>query len=179
MYEDILYTLQMPNCPFFYKETLPLLFFLIGALPYPSLLFLKKNFLWASSFQREFGTYCGHCPWTMVSLMGLLFLRPWSSEAHRRTSTCRAVFAGDVCWLGWAGSAGRAQELCTSSAAHTEALPSQQGRNQPGNGFPTGFEALNWETPPCWQSFSVGLHAFRLWLAAQRFAVVATAFPSY
>lgn len=54
MYEDILYTLQIPNCPFFFSESLPLLFFDTNfTISFTSFLkfltdqFISKRVLWS------------------------------------------------------------------------------------------------------------------------------------
>lgn len=89
--------------------------------------------------------YCGHCPWTTVSLItAIIFV---TVECMLHCEYAPGLFAEYMWQFRSAVSAGGVSALCLIYNTHcSEALPFQKGRNQPGNSFPNGFKAWSWNS---------------------------------
>jgi len=93
---------------------------------------------------------CGHCPWTTVSqIYGYYFYdsgAEWHVTVCVRTRLClQSARGGSDLQLLRAVHGSRASRLIC--CAHCSgALPVQRGRNQLGNSFPSGLEALSWNS---------------------------------
>lgn len=157
VYEGILYTLQMPNCPFLLfffsffpsKRPCPYYFLYISHLVF-NISYRAVRFngslacIVVIAHGVEFHWYCYYFCHSVAQRQVVLLV-------HVQGYSCTVHGGSDLQLL--RAVLGAAHLICW--AHYSETLPFQQRRNQPSNSFPSVFAALNWDSSllavvQCW-----------------------------